>query len=93
MNRGKNLSQRHLLWKSTKYSRLCQEHFTEDCFVISPRLAADLGFKPGKFQLKKNAVPTIFRTTILKEQKVRGAFGKRQRQEVRKGYSIFNNRR
>lgn len=46
-------------WKATKYSHLCSEHFTEDCFEAESHLAAGFGIKMRK-KLKRGAIPTVF---------------------------------
>ena len=69
------------LWESNKHSRLCEEHFTKDSFKISRTLSSEIGFVPGKFLLKEDAIPTIFKhkPTVTTP---RGAYEKRQKQEV-----------
>ena len=46
-------------WKPTKHSVLCSEHFTADCFIEEPIIAAKFGISKGK-RLKPDAVPSIF---------------------------------
>ena len=75
------------LWENTATSRLCDEHFEEHCFIPpSPRFARSIGFRPGKFQLVSGAVPTIFNKSksgeAVQPKQPRGAYEKRQRQEV-----------
>ncbi|KAM9364781.1 uncharacterized protein KZ484_010956 [Pholidichthys leucotaenia] len=50
-------------WKEpTKYSVLCSEHFTMDCFEEGPLRSAEMGIETKRrLVLKKGAVPTIFR--------------------------------
>jgi len=52
----------------TKYSCLCSEHFTDDCFDPSHRIRESLGFGTMQRNLTKDAVPTIF---TIKEDKCR----------------------
>ncbi|KAM4592420.1 uncharacterized protein PAE49_012511 [Odontesthes bonariensis] len=45
----------------TKYSVLCSEHFTRDCFEEGPLMRAALGIDTKRpLQLKKGVVPSIF---------------------------------
>jgi hypothetical protein len=73
-------------WEPSKYSRLCSEHFEEDCFVVRPSVAAAIGYDMKGLRLKKGSVPTIFpqSSAQLKEQKEcrRQAFQKRRKLEV-----------
>ena len=47
-------------WKdATKYSVLCSEHFTSNCFEEDLFLAAQFGIAKRK-HLKPDAVPTVF---------------------------------
>ena len=46
-------------WKATKYSHLCSEHFTPDCFEAESSLDAGFGIKRRK-KLKLGAIPTVF---------------------------------
>ena len=48
------------LWENLKYSCLCDQHFEDKCFVISPRLAESTGFKTGHLQLKSDGIPSLF---------------------------------
>lgn len=70
------------LWEKSKFSRLFDEHFEGECFVLSPRFTTHVGFNPGKLQVKPNAVPTIFIKGKEKLKPRRGAFEKRHLQEV-----------
>lgn len=49
-------------FEPTKHSRICADHFTADCFEQNLAVRRSLGseFKPGRLDLKKGAVPTIF---------------------------------
>ena len=49
-------------WPS-KHSKLCERHFTSDCFEIEPSKARSLGY--ARLQLKKDAIPTLFNYTPL----------------------------
>ena len=51
------LNRSNYTWKKSHF--LCSEHFAEEDFVVSHRLAKDLGFSPGKFQLKPGTVPSL----------------------------------
>ncbi|XP_064474149.1 peroxynitrite isomerase THAP4-like [Ornithodoros turicata] len=51
-------------WTLYKNSKLCSDHFTEDCFELGSRLKQEFGLsRPGKrpaLTLKCDAIPTIF---------------------------------
>ena len=78
-------------WKGpSKYSAICCEHFTEDCFELTSVTSRKLGIKM-KQRLKSTAVPTIFprppsSTTVPKRLCTSSAFEKRERAWVT--YSI-----
>lgn len=87
MKRVKSPREPNKLWENTVYSRLCGLHFEENCFVVSHAMAKNLLFKPGKLQLKQDAVPTLFQrqpNEQIAKPKPRGAFEKRRRKEVSK---------
>ncbi|XP_060085556.1 THAP domain-containing protein 5-like [Ylistrum balloti] len=44
----------------TKHSRLCQIHFSPECFSKDPRISESIGYEPKCLRLKTDAVPTIF---------------------------------
>ena len=75
-------------WKGpSKYSAICCEHFTEECFELTSR---KLGIKM-KPRLKSTAVPTIFprppsSTTVPKRLRASSAFEKRERARVTYSY-------
>ena len=87
-------------WKDPgKYSCICSEHFTIDCFEQTSVVSGELRFiqlpknenlgKLGlnwKKQLKPNAIPTIFPRTTATSSKSRHscAFEKRERARVTK---------
>jgi len=81
---------------TNKHSRLCENHFTKESFDESYAIKLSLGLKPGKPQLNKNAVPTIFNfANVGRDKKRRGtgqneselsAFAKRRKLEVRQGF-------
>ena len=50
----------------SKHSRVCAEHFIEDSFEQNLTVWSFLGpsFKPRRLVLKKDAVPTIFVTSL-----------------------------
>ena len=83
-------------FQPTKHSRLCENHFTEESFDESYVIILSLGLKPGKPQLKKNAISTISNVAnVGRDKKRRGtgkneselsAFAKRRRLEVRQGF-------
>ena len=77
------------LWESSKHSRLCQDHFTKDCYIVSREQSSELGFVPGKFILKDDAIPTLFKHS-KPTATIRGAYKKRQKQEVDSFYADFN---
>ena len=68
----------------------------KESFDESYAIKLSLGLKPGKPQLKKNAVPTIFNfANVGRDKKRRGtgqneselsAFAKRRKLEVRQGF-------
>ena len=68
-------------WRGpSKYSAICCEHFTEDCFEMTPLTARKLGIKM-KPRLKSTAVPTIFlrpasSTAVTKRLRESSAFEK-----------------
>ena len=80
-------------FQPTKHSRLCENHFTEESFDESYVIILSLGLKPGKPQLKKNAISTISNVAnVGRDKKRRGtgqneselsAFAKRRKLEVR----------
>ena len=48
------------IWSGPKkYSTLCSDHFTEDCFPFSVRFQREHMTKPKKISLTPDAVPTI----------------------------------
>ena len=51
------INRKHYTW--TKTHRVCSDHFLPSDFVISHEAAKNLGYQPGKFQLKENVVPSI----------------------------------
>ena len=52
-------------WTCTKYSVLCSEHFSVECFKVESKLAAEFGLKKSK-RLRADAVPSIFtRSTAM----------------------------
>ena len=66
----------------SKYSAICCEHFTEDCFELTSVISKSLGIKM-KQRLKPSAVPTIFpRPTAPKRLRTSAAFDKRERARV-----------
>ena len=42
------------------HSRLCQAHFTPECYVRNPETLLSLGLEGERLTLKPDAVPTIF---------------------------------
>ena len=51
-------------WKAaTKYSHLCSEHFTDDCFESDHAIAAQFGIKWSK-KLKAGEIPSLFSRSI-----------------------------
>ena len=83
-------------FQPTKHSRLCENHFTMESFDESYAIKFSLGLKPGKPQLKKNAVPTIFNfANVGRDRKRRGtgqsesevsALAKCRKLKVRQGF-------
>ena len=91
-------------WKAaTKYSRLCSEHFTDDCFESDHTIAAQFGIKRNK-KLKAGAIPrNISRPGSSKRQsqdsdgstveavKKRTAAEKREREDrLEFGYTCYS---
>ena len=79
--------------KPDKNSRICEVHFTEDCFRENLAICRFLGsdFKPLRLHLKVDAVPTIFFSEKKhgeeclpkhKDPLVRSAFAKQRKLEV-----------
>ena len=83
-------------FQPTKHSRLCENNFTEESFDESYLIKLSLGLTPGKPQLRKNSIPTIFNfTNVGRDKKRRGtgqnenelsAFAKRRKLEVTQGF-------
>ena len=83
-------------FQPTKHSRLCENHFTGESFDESYVIKLSLGLTPGKPQLRKNAIPTIFNFTNVGRDKKRratgqneselSAFAKRRKLEVTQGF-------
>ena len=59
-------------WAATKYSVLCDKHFTEDSFEVEHSLATSFGIKTRK-KLKPGAIPTIFKVSPEASQVESGA--------------------
>ena len=60
----KQMLQTRAYWKAaTKYSHLCSEHFTDDCFKNDHAIAAQFGIKRSK-KLKAGAIPSLFPRSI-----------------------------
>ena len=55
----KQVSRFRAEWTCTEYSVLCSEHFSDECFEVESKLAAEFGMKRTK-RLKADAVPSIF---------------------------------
>jgi hypothetical protein len=52
-------------WTCTDSSRICSEHFTDDCFDQIPALKQKVGITPTHTRvLLPNAIPTIFHRKI-----------------------------
>lgn len=51
------INRKDYAWR--RYHHVCSEHFEESDFIISHETAKKIGFKPGKFQLHKSAIPTL----------------------------------
>ena len=94
MRRAVSVKEPWKLWTNSSSSRLCGAHFTDECFVPpSPAFARSIGFVPKSYNLKKDAIPTIFEkpSTPNREKpsaKPRGAFEKRRRKEVK--YLVYS---
>ncbi|XP_061183986.1 uncharacterized protein LOC133192121 isoform X2 [Saccostrea echinata] len=56
-------------WPS-KHSKLCERHFTPDCFIIEPSRARCMGY--SRLQLKKDAIPSMFDYTPLDTKAIKG---------------------
>ena len=87
-------------WKATEVSRICSEHFTQDCFEADVALASQFGIKK-KCRLKFGAIPTLFNrpsvasssatssTRKRSSVSVRGAVEKRRRHGVTIRFKTF----
>lgn len=62
-------------WEPSKYSVICSEHFTEDCFVIK-------GLQNSRRTLKSDAYPTIFSMAIYSEPPKKKTFPGRKSADV-----------
>ena len=72
-------------WTLSKYSRLCSDHFEDNCYIQSPKFMTSLGLDsmPAKLYLKGDAIPTTFFHQCPEANPVkRGAYEKRRRQKV-----------
>ena len=54
-------------FQPTKYSRLCENHFTKESFDESYAIKFSLGLKPGKPQLKKTQYQLFLTSPMLDE--------------------------
>ena len=54
-------------FQPTKYSRLCENHFTKESFDESYAIKLSLGLKPGKPQLKKTQYQLFLTSPTLDE--------------------------
>ena len=72
----------------TKYSAVCSEHFTEDCFQPTSVMSKKLGIKMKQL-LKPTAIPTSFNrlTSTPKRLRSSSAVQKRERARVRLKFS------
>lgn len=68
-------------WQPTPSSRLCSAHFRNEDYVHDPSIALRMGIEPFTKLLKPGVVPSVFEHN-RKENKLRGAFVKRQRKEI-----------
>ena len=77
-------------WRGpSKYSAICCEHFTEDCFEMTPLNAR----KPG-IKMKSRLMPTIFlrpasSTAVTKRLRESSAFEKREKARVTYSYLLY----
>lgn len=72
-------------WTPSAYSRLCDEHFEEECFEIKPSVAQSIGYTRKGLRLRKGSIPTIFSTKNNQKSThppLRKAYEKRRRLEV-----------
>jgi len=46
-------------WKPVCHSKLCEKHFEERMFVISPSFARSIGYDMNSIRLTEDAIPTI----------------------------------
>lgn len=63
-------------WTCTAYSVLCSEHFSDECFEVESKFAAEFGMKKTR-RLKPDAVPSIF-TRPSAITRPSGSLGKRE---------------
>ncbi|XP_046543795.1 uncharacterized protein LOC124253985 [Haliotis rubra] len=78
-------------WKPSKNAVLCADYFESDAFERDPFRLAQMGYENPKARLKKDAMPTRFRTKSFADglpSVTRGAFRKRQTDEMLR--DIFN---
>ncbi|KAH7933952.1 hypothetical protein HPB49_019431 [Dermacentor silvarum] len=68
-------------WQPTPSSRLCSAHFRNEDYVHDPSIALRMGIEPFTKLLKPGVIPSVFEHN-RKENKLRGAFVKRQRKEA-----------
>ncbi|XP_037527625.1 THAP domain-containing protein 10-like isoform X2 [Rhipicephalus sanguineus] len=47
-------------WVPSKSSRICARHFETSCYVTVPECMVKLGFSPGRAQLQRGAIPSIY---------------------------------
>ena len=76
-----------------QWTRLCSTHFTDDCWVVDPKLIVAAGaqsFAPRR-QLKPDAIPTIFSFKPTPPKLARKAFLKRERAQVRLFQKMLRN--
>ena len=60
---------------------LSSDHFAKDAYYTDPELLRSMGIKK-KPKLLKDAIPTVFSYKEINQEKRRGAFEKRRRQEL-----------
>lgn len=75
--------------RDAKYSFVCSDHFTTDCFVVT--LAQRLCGHTGKKVLKPDAVPTIFKHNEHVPKKARTTSDRRQRTRERQEVCVPDN--
>ena len=60
MKRNEKDEKNKRYWKPTENSRICSNHFTDDCFTQNVEALRSIGWPLKRLTLKADAVPTVF---------------------------------